>query len=46
MLSLIADHHNKLDTTELDIFFISIFSMCFVIAFYLKKLIKNEENND
>lgn len=46
MLKLIADSHNTLHTTELDIFFIFSLSVCFIIAFYIKKLIENEDNND
>ena len=42
MLSLIADHHNVLDTTELDIFFVGMFIICAIIGFYIKRLINKE----
>jgi len=43
MLSLIADHHNVLDTTELDIFFVAVFTICAIIAYYIKRLVDRED---
>lgn len=43
MLSLIADHHNILDTTELDIFFAVTIIVCFIIGLYVKRLINKED---
>lgn len=43
MLNLIADHHNRLDTTELDIFFLFLVVVCFSLGYYINRLLKNEE---
>jgi len=43
MLSLIADHHNRLDTTELDLFFVAMFTICAIIGLYIKQLQDRED---
>jgi len=39
---VIADHHNILDTTELDIFSVTVIAVCAIVAFYVKRLIDKE----
>lgn len=45
MSFLIADHHNKLDTTELDLLFLGMFFVCAFVLYYIKKLMKKEEQD-
>jgi len=40
---VIADHHNILDTTELDLFFVVTIIVCAIIGFYVKRLINRED---
>jgi len=40
---VIADHHNILDTTEIDIFFVVTIILCAIIGFYVKRLIDKED---
>lgn len=40
-----ADHHNKFDTTEVDIFFLGVFFVCAFLAYYIKRLIKKESED-
>jgi len=40
---VIADHHNILDTTELDLFFVGTIIVCAIIAFYVKRLLNRQD---
>lgn len=46
MLSLIADHHNRFDFTQIDKLMFALFSICFFLGYIIKKLIDKENNND
>ena len=46
MLKLIADHHNKLDTTELDVLFVFMVLSCIIVGYYVNKLIKKEQDDE
>ena len=35
---LLADHHNRLDTSELDSFFVVLVVVCVVVGFIVKRL--------
>jgi len=39
---VIADHHNILDTTELDLFFVATIIICAIVGFYVKRLMNKE----
>lgn len=42
---IIADHHNKFDSTKLDRLFIIIFLTCICIGYFVNKLIKEDYND-
>jgi hypothetical protein len=42
---LIADNHNKFNSTEIDLFFGSIVLSCIIVCFYLKLLLKKEDRD-
>jgi hypothetical protein len=42
---LIADNHNKFDSTKIDLFFGSVVLSCIIVCFYLKGLLKKEERD-
>ena len=42
---IIADHHNKFDTTEIDIFFLFIVVSCVSVGYYVNKLIKEDRDD-
>lgn len=35
---LLADHHNRMDTSELDSFFVVLVVVCVVVGFIVKRL--------
>jgi len=41
-MTVIADHHNILDTTELDLFFVVTIIICAILGFYVKRLMNKE----
>lgn len=42
---MLADHHNVYDTTEIDIFFIALIITCVTVAYFINKLLKQEEQD-
>jgi hypothetical protein len=42
---IIADHHNKLDTTQIDILFIFMVISCVSIGYFINKLIKESQDD-
>jgi hypothetical protein len=42
---LIADNHNKFDSTEIDLFFGFIVVSCTIVCFYLKLLLMKEDRD-
>jgi len=41
-MTVIADHHNILDTTELDLLFVVTIIICAILGFYVKRLMNKE----